>query len=36
VKDVRATANYSLKKAQTWKVNNVLAPTKALAEKSVR
>jgi len=28
VKDVRATASYSLKKAQTWKVNNVLAPAK--------
>ncbi len=36
IKDVRATASYSLKKAQNWKVNNVLAPTKTLAEISVK
>ncbi|MBR3029680.1 MAG: glycoside hydrolase family 3 C-terminal domain-containing protein [Bacteroidales bacterium] len=36
IKDVRATATYSLKKAQSWKVNNVLAPTKTLAGISVR
>ena len=36
IKDVRAKAVYNLKKAQTWKVNNVLAPTKTLAEISVK
>ncbi|MCR5828477.1 MAG: glycoside hydrolase family 3 C-terminal domain-containing protein [Bacteroidales bacterium] len=36
IKDVRATASYSLKKAQNWKVNNVLAPTKTLAGISVK
>jgi len=36
IKDVRATAAYNLKKAQNWKVNNVLAPAEPVAEISVR
>ena len=36
VKDVRATATYSLKKAQNWKVNNVLAPLEPVKEIAVR
>ena len=36
VKDVRATATYSLKKAQNWKVNNVLAPMEPVKEIAVR
>ena len=36
VKDVRATANYNLKKAQNWKVNNVLAPMEPGREIAVR
>ncbi|MBR5671128.1 MAG: glycoside hydrolase family 3 C-terminal domain-containing protein [Bacteroidales bacterium] len=36
VKDVRATATYSLKKAQNWKVNNVLAPLEPVREIAVK
>jgi hypothetical protein len=36
VKDVRATATYSLKKAQNWTVNNVLAPLEPVREISVK
>jgi len=36
VKDVRATSNYNLKKAQNWKVNNVLAPMEPVREIAVR
>ena len=30
VADIRATADYRLKKAQTWPVNNVLAPAEPI------
>ena len=36
VKDVRAKATYNLKKAQTWKVNNVLAPLEPVREIAVK
>ena len=32
VADIRATAQYKLKKAQDWKVNNVLAPAEPINE----
>ena len=32
VEDIRATAQYKLKKAQDWKVNNVLAPVEPVNE----
>lgn len=36
VADIRATADYKLKKAQTWKVNNVLAPAEPINEIKVK
>ena len=36
IKDIRAKAAYNLKKAQNWKVNDVLAPVEPVAEISVR
>ena len=35
VNDVRASADYKLKKDQSWKVSDVLAPTTDLKEISV-
>ena len=32
VEDIRATVQYKLKKAQEWKVNNVLAPAEPVNE----
>ena len=33
--DIRGTADYKLKKAESWKVNNVLAPAQPIAEMSL-
>lgn len=32
VADIKATAQYKMKKAQSWKVNNVLAPAEPVNE----
>ena len=34
--DIRCTAEYKLKKAESWKVNNVLAPSEAINEISLQ
>lgn len=34
--DIRATREFKIKKAQTWSVNNVLAPAKPINELSIR
>ena len=34
--DIRGTAEYRLKKAESWKVNNVLAPAEAINELSLK
>ena len=34
--DIRGTANYKLKKAESWKVNNVLAPAQPVNEISLK
>ena len=34
--DVRATAKYTQKKAQSWKVNDVLAPEQPIKELSLK
>ena len=34
--DIRGTAEYRLKKAERWKVNNVLAPAEAINELSLK
>ena len=34
--DIRGTAEYKLKKAESWKVNNVLAPANPINELSLR
>ena len=34
--DVRATAQYKQKKAQSWKVNDVLAPEQPIKELSLK
>lgn len=36
VSDIRATVDYKLKKAQTWQVNNVLAPVEPINEFEIR
>lgn len=36
VADIRATVDYKLKKAQSWQVNNVLAPTEPINEIKVK
>ncbi len=36
VEDIRCKGSYALKKAQSWKVNNVLAPEKPVEEISVK
>lgn len=33
--DIRATVDYRLKKAESWTVNNVLAPAKMIEEISM-
>ena len=33
--DIRATADYKLKKAESWKTNTVLAPVKPIDELSL-
>ena len=32
IEDIKATAQYKMKKAQSWKVNNVLAPAEPVNE----
>ena len=34
--DIKATVDYKVKKAQEWKVNNVLAPAQSLNELSIK
>lgn len=34
--DIRCTADYKLKKAESWKAHNVLAPTEPVNELSLR
>ena len=34
--DIRATADYKAKKAQSWKANNVLAPAQPVNELSLQ
>ena len=34
--DIRGTADYKLKKAESWKVNNVLAPAQPINEISLK
>ena len=36
VADIRATADYKLKSAKSWKVNNVLAPAEPINELKIK